>query len=494
MKYFISLIFLLSISTNSFASYYFDFSPTLKKAYQKATSLQFNDAKKYINDVKEQEPENVLVHYVENYIDFLKIYIDEDYSEFEELERNKKKRLSLIKKGDASSPYYLYTQAEIRLQWAVARAKFEEYSKAALEVKNAYGLLEKNQKKFPDFIANKKSLGILHCLIGTVPKNFQWAVELMGMSGTIEQGTAEIKEVLDYAKTHDFIFEEETVIMYALLILHVGNAGEDSWKIIRSPSLDPTKNPLIAFAQASVAMHTGKSDYAIKILKNRPQSSSFHPFHYLDYMLGLIKLYKQDTDADTYLKRYVDNFKGRNYIKECYQRLAWHELLQDNMKGYHLYMQKVITEGSASIDGDKKALKAAKNHEIPNTILLKSRLLFDGGYLKEANDLMDQYSADSFSKEKEQLEFSYRKGRILQARFQYTYALEEFDNTIKKGSNKTYYFACNAALQAGIIMENKKDYAAARAYYNKCLAMNPSEYKSGLHAKAKAGKNRIKGK
>ena len=80
--------------------------------------------------------------------------------------------------------------------------------------------MEKNDKKFPDFVANKKSLGILHSVVGAVPPNYKWAIKLAGMSGTIEQGRREIKEVMDHARTHpEFIFEDEAIIMYSLLIL-----------------------------------------------------------------------------------------------------------------------------------------------------------------------------------------------------------------------------------------------------------------------------------
>ncbi|MGK0391449.1 MAG: hypothetical protein ACI94Y_004214, partial [Maribacter sp.] len=209
---FLSLLLVLSIVSTSFAAQgYYEFSPKLTEAYEKAISLQFGSASRLVADVKREEPNNVLVYYVENYIDFLKIYIDEDYTEFKKLEPNKEYRLKKLKEGNEDSPYYLYTQAEIRLQWAVARAKFNEVKTAMFEVRKAFKLLERNDNKFPDFIANKKSLGILHSVVGAVPPNYQWAVKLAGMSGTIEQGRREIKEVVDYANRHpEFIFDDET--------------------------------------------------------------------------------------------------------------------------------------------------------------------------------------------------------------------------------------------------------------------------------------------
>jgi tetratricopeptide (TPR) repeat protein len=493
MKKILTILF-LALGVSASAAPYYEFSPKLKKAYQKAISLRFAEARTLVAEVKSQEPENVLVHYVENYIDFLKIYIDEDYVEFQRLEKNKDRRISLLKSGPSSSPYYLYTQGELRLHWAVARVKFGEYKTAALEVRKGYLLLEKNKKRFPDFMANRKSLGVMYCLIGAIPENYQWVAKLAGMKGTLEQGRREIEKVLEYAKTHDFIFEEETLIMYALVALHVGNEGQAAWNMVRRSDLDPSVNPLVCFAQASIAMHTGRSDKAISILKKRPKGKQFHSFHYLDYMMGLCKLYRQDSDAAYYLNRYVINFKGRHYIKECYQRIAWFELINGNKKGYTTNMAKVLTLGHAEIDGDKKALKEAKKRETPNLVLLKSRLLFDGGYLSKARQVLDQAGAETFHGEKDLLEYHYRRGRVLQSLGQDAEAIIAFNRTIEKGMNLPYYFACNAALQAGLIKEKQRDYEGARAYFKVCQKMEPDEYRSGIHGKAKAGENRIKGK
>ena len=54
------------------------------------------------------------------------------------------------------------------------------------------------------------------------------------------------------------------------------------------------------------------------------------------------------------------------------------------------------------------------------------------------------------------------------------------------------FFACNSALQLGLISENQEYYEDAMKYFDVCLKMKPSIYRSQLHNKAKAGLNRIK--
>lgn len=493
-KYLLLLISLLASANTTLASYRFEYTSQARAAYERVISLRFEEANGILQQMKIEDPQNMIIYHIENYVDFFTIFINEEEEEFDRLEKNKHTRLANIQNGPKDSPYYLYTQAEINLQWALARLKFEEYLAAFKEVSKAYKLLIANQKKYPDFIPNKKSLGILHALIGTVPDNYKWGMRILGgMEGTIEQGRGEIKEVLEYAKTNDFIFEEETLVMYAFLMLHLKNKDQTAWDLLNSSRLDARTNPLACFTLANVAMRTGRNDEAIKLLENRPKGKTFHTFHYLEYMLGLAKLYRLDDDADQHILNYIQQYKGQNYIKEAYQKLAWFNLLQNKETAYKTNMQSCQTQGVAIIDGDKMALKEAKKNTLPNKILLKARLLFDGGYYKKAYELLAQYEVDQFATKGFQLEYTYRLGRITHKMNRYGKALTYYRATIDNGQKASYFYACNAALQMGLIYEKLEQYHSAEAYYNQCLSLKPNEYRTSLHQKAKAGKNRLKG-
>ena len=202
MKNPILLLFFLFFAS-SLAASHFEFTPNVRSAYEKVLSLRFVEAKSLLEKERLNNPNNLIIYYVENYIDFFTIFINENYSEFKRLEANKDRRLELIQKGNSRSPYFLYTQAEINLQWAIARLKFEENFTALREIRQAYKQLEENERKYPSFIVNKKSLGILHAMIGTIPDSYKWAVKMVGMDGTIKEGTREIEQVIKYSKYND---------------------------------------------------------------------------------------------------------------------------------------------------------------------------------------------------------------------------------------------------------------------------------------------------
>ncbi len=198
-------IFLL-FGGNVFGQRYFKITDGIKSAFQSIVELKLDKAQRQLDSLKETEPNNVLVYHIENYIDFYRVFINEDYNEFVKLEKNKNYRLKMIKRGDENSPYYRFSQAEIKLQWALARLKFEEYFTAAFEFRSAFKLLEKNKEEFPYFIENLKSLSVIHAIIGTAPKSLNLLKTISGIDGTLEEGLHEIDKVVQYCQNNCFLF------------------------------------------------------------------------------------------------------------------------------------------------------------------------------------------------------------------------------------------------------------------------------------------------
>lgn len=486
-------LLLWSMTTPVLATFHFTITDNAKAAYEKVTSLRFDEAQVLINRMKLQEPENLIVYHIENYIDFFTLYIQEDKALFTRLKENKNKRLEQIRKGDPNSPYFLFIQADIRLQWALARLKFDEYLTAFREVSKAFKQLKKNEAAFPDFLPNKKDLGILYAMIGTIPDNYKWGVKLLsGMDGTIDQGRKEIEYVLQAAKSEPFLFEAETIILYAFLLLHLENEDQLAWQTINSNKLQPLTNPLHCFVKANIAMRANKNDDAIHILSNRPKEEAIMDFPYLEFMLGTAKLRRLDKDADVALLNYLGTFNGRNFIKEAYQKLAWHELVHNNPTGYRLYMETCKTKGETITGSDKNAQLEATSGKSPDVNLVKARLLFDGGYYEKAYQVLKDKKAADYPNADLRLEHYYRMGRILHGLKRYDDAIFYYNLTVQLGKNKAFFFACNAALQQGIIYEQRKLLEKSKECYKLCLSMRPKEYKTGLHQSAKAGLARLK--
>ena len=475
-------------------TYYFDYSPLAKKAYQDALRFRFKDAEKALAELNQDRPNNLIVHHIESYIDLFKVYIGaEDYA-LKSFKNKKAARLQEIKKGDPKSPFFLFVESEIRLHAALARWKHGEYLGAFQDIIRAYKLLEKNKKRFPDFLANDKDLSMLRAFIGTIPNGYQWGLKLLtGMEGSIEGGLKEMKVLLDKTNSQTFIFKEEAEIVFYLLQLHLKNDRKGAWGALKNMGLKPKSSMLHCYILADVGIMIGETDAALKVLSERPRGKNFYPFYYLDYLQGIGMLRKLNPQGKKYFKQFLNNFKGTFHVRSAYQKIAWLELLNGNLEGYHQNMAQILELATDSKNGaDQNAYHEAKKGVVPNSILLKARLLFDGGYYLEALNLFESLRAKKFKSPSHQVEFLYRQGRIYHQLEQYNSAIRYYKNTLAAGRDLPDYFACNAALQLGLIYEFHKDKVNSAKYYNTCLEIKPNAYKNSLHQQAKAGLNRIK--
>lgn len=468
----------------------FDLNQRCQLSMEKVMALRFNEAKELNKKEKAEHPENLVPYYIDNTIDFITIYISEDEAVFDKLSGNKDARLSKIKAGDPSSPYYLYFQAEIYIQWAFSRLKFEEYLTAFNEIKKAYSLLKENEEKYPNFLPNRKSLGMLHALFGAIPDQYKWGANILGLSGDIDEGLDEIRSFVDNPGNYPKVLAQEATLYYAFLVLYLQKDYNKAWEIVRN--LDTKNNLLFCFCKASVALRTGHCDAAISTLQSRPIGDAYFPFPFMDFMMGLAKTRRLDKDANIYFEKFLVGFKGKNYVKEAYQKMGWNALIAGDLTRYKFYMERVKIYGDDVIDDDKQALMEANSGTPPNVTLLKARLKFDGGYYKDALAQLEGKSTDDFKSAKDKVEFTYRAGRIYHESGNSEKAKGYYAATIKNGGDLTYYYAAGAALQLGLIYEKEGNKDKAAYYFNRCLNMPNKEYETSLDSQAKAGLNRIK--
>jgi hypothetical protein len=487
--------FLAFYSSNSILysqNFYVEYSQNARIIYKDIIDLKLDSVPFKISKFKKAEPLNLASLHLENYLDFFTIFINEDELSFKKRSKNKDERLKIIEKNiEDSDPYKRFVQAEIHLQWALTRSKFNQLFKAGREVYKAYNLLSENQKLFPEFIYNKKSLSILHSLIETITIANVFK-SILGLDGSIDLAKVEIDEVIEYGKYNDFIFKEEADAIKALILFYQANEKNEAWSFIQESSLNVDESLLSVFLIAKLAQRIGENEAAIHILKEKPTSLGYSEFAYLDYQMGLSLLRKLDPESKKYLLHFVDRFEGKHFIKEAYQKLAWASLVFDNdSMSYQQYMSKVQSEGDDLVDDDKQALLESEGSIIPNVILLKARLLFDGAYFESAFEMLDENKYAVSSHKRLFAEYNYRQGRILQKLNRIDEARKHFDFLIKYHSDDKEFYACNSALQMGLIEENLGHNNEAKLYFEKCLSIKPKSYKRSLHQKAKTGLERI---
>jgi predicted negative regulator of RcsB-dependent stress response len=205
----------------------------------------------------------------------------------------------------------------------------------------------------------------------------------------------------------------------------------------------------------------------------------------------MAKMRTLSQDAAAPLNNYLKNYRGVNLEKDTYLSLGYLNLLKGNTAGYQTNIELVRVKGYDYHDRDKQALKEA-GYPAPDKDLLKARLLFDGGYYDAALKELADKKSDDFKLLRDKIEYTYRLGRIYDAKDRDDVAVKFYQYAINMGSKQQYYFASNAALRIGVIYEKKKDAAKARQYFNTAISMKDHDYENSIENKAKEGLRRLK--
>ena len=483
---------LVSLFVSQLAYSSFDMNNNIEKSYSYIINLEFDQAAIFLANEQSQNPNNGFIPLHKNYIDFLTIIIAEDLNYFKSHEHFKDLRLELLDNNDKNSPYYLYSKAEISLQWAFSRLKFEEYSIAVYEIVKAYRLLQENKQKFPNFTLNNKGLGLINTLLGSVPKRFHWILDLSGLNGGISLGMHQIDIVLNDSRFA--MYESEVLFLLSFLQINLGNNNVICQKHLDRIGNRYQDNLLLNFAAARLSHNLGQNDYCLKILNNRPNSSKSIEFYYLDYLHGMSYLYKLDFEnAKQKFEYFLANFRGLNYIKAANHKLAWISFLAKNSIGKQIYFEQVILQGNSLIDEDKVAFKDAKRNYISHPLLLKTRLLYDGGYYSLALSELNKIEGDSsFSAQVHQIEYWYRLARIeSKLNNPVKQIIQHYKKVLDKGQFSSSYYAPMSALQIALLYEKQNNFQDAKFYFNRCLLMSDFDYERGIHQKARAGLERL---
>jgi tetratricopeptide (TPR) repeat protein len=467
-------------------------TPEAKTAYSYISELRIDEGLNIIKLQSITHPENYIWSYLEDYADFLKIFVQEDLRQITDFMEASSLRMDRIMLVPETNPLSLMAQAQIYLHHCALHMQQSQFIAAATDINKSFKLLKKNQKLFPSDVANLRLYASLKVAFGAIPDQYRWLVSIVtSLNGTIEEGLGELHSILKSTTPATNVFFAETVLYTAMAEGRLNNKPQAGIQLLAKHFGKTPTNKSIQYVMASLLTADGDNDGAIRILSQATGVLGSLRIPFLDFMLGECKLFRGDGDADTHFKNFLVYHKGKHYIKEAHQKLAWYALLKGDRTGYYNHMQQILIKGASTTDEDQQAMHEAEHHDTPHPILLRSRLYYDGGYYDQALNLLTESFYATLNQHAHRLEFLYRKGRILQAKKSYAEALHYLNLTITTGQFEKYYFACSAALQCGIIHETLGSEAAALKFYTLCLEMIPDTYSTSLHQKARMGLNRI---
>jgi tetratricopeptide (TPR) repeat protein len=421
------------------------------------------------------------------------LFFNEDPAEYNSRKNNLDARLELMDEGPESSPFTLFTKSIIHFQWAAVKVKFGNNWDAGWEFRRSFLQSRENQTKFPGFAPASMLSGAMQVVGGTIPDGYKWLSNLLGIKGNITAGMQQLEKFLGLSDDWAILYRDEARFYYLYLKFYIENKRSEVFTYIRQNNLDLKNNHLYTYLAANLAINDQQSEYAQRVILQKNNGPEYFIMPIWDQEMGYVSLNHLDPDAPVYLERFVRAFKGKFYVKDVLQKLSWFYYLQGDMQKAAGYRRQVLERGATDADADKQALKEAKSGKWPNKLLLRARLLDDGGYFKEALQILKGMSSADFRLPEEKCEFAYRLGRVYDGLGRQDEAITAYLTTLKIGEQLKEYYAARAALQIGYIYETRGDRDGAIAYFQKCLSLKEHEYKNSLDQRAKAGVARCKG-
>jgi len=476
------------MTSQAIGQYQYQWTARTQKIYESITSLRIPEARTLMNQDKIANASNLIYPLLESYADFYQLFLNENKEEYNRMNPAFEERIQLLEDGPKQSPYHLYSIALAHLHKSLIALRFNKNLEAGLDFRKAFLLFKENKKAYPNFSPNDVYLGLMTTVIGTIPKGYQWMANILGMSGKITEGNA---LVLKYIHSKDAFANQcrnEALFVYPYLVMNFEGNKKKMFDFIENTDYDFTNNHLHAYMATNLYLNNQQSQKALQIVSNINPANTYLDLPFWQLEMGYAYLNELKLDAaKNALQQFIIRFKGQFYVKDAFEKLSWIAYIQGDQAKANAYRSNVLSKGNDITDADKQALQNAKIGTWPHPILLRARLLSDGGYQQQALAILAGKTSKDFDNDADKTEFAYRLGRIYDLAGQPDQAIPFYSSAIEKGTNQPTYFAARAALQIGLIYEQKNNPTLAITFFNTCLEMKNHAFKNSLDQKAKTG-------
>jgi tetratricopeptide (TPR) repeat protein len=390
--------------------------------------------------------------------------------------------LKKLEKSGAVNGLVTAAIAEVHLYRAVIASQFSEYKASATELLAAYRVVAKSGTEFSISDRNKLS-GILGVLFQQVPEKYGKYLRLLGVRPSGLSGFNGLERYYSASLPGSI----ERMEGYVLLITAYKEFSKDpatAWNFVKSEGAPMLENQLVRYQSALAALKAGDCESAVNLLKPESNLDIKPPFSYWNYQLGRCKLYRNDTDAISYLEQFIENPGGENYRHSAALFACWYYVLhgnQDKAKAFTLGMKDFPSPLSGY---DREAMNEISSGQLPDPEVLKVRMRFDGGYFEECLagcDHLIKSGRFSYGKVGELL---YRKARCEQRLGRTSLAVGSFLGVLERADSVRSYIVPNSALQLGYLYKKTGQLELARKYFKTSMDLNKYGFRDGINRQA----------
>lgn len=452
----------------------FIFSPTLgqNQAYEYLLNLEFERTRKHLESQTLLAPFDL---YTANLNDCTDLLLNGSSAHYQEYKKRYEERLNQL---DAlpNEPIKGFVSSELRLQWAFVAGKYGDNWNAFWNLRKAIKEVENNISKYPSFEPHYRTQGLLNMILGLIPSNKKWLLNLFNMTGDFELGYRQLKN----ATTISSQFAEESKAILALV---------DSYILEQATEIDLSTEKAIfryvnglTFAKQHMAKKAIESFQSIDeelVIKPYLIGESYFISGSYEKAIEMYSMFLAKPDVENYRKDALLKIGLCHWFKDSDRRQA------------EEFFKKAKESPKGDSEIDKNADHILERSKELNKELLMIRYALDGGNFTKAKVIIDQVQKEDLTAI-EVLEFNYRKARYFQLTNDLSQSIEYFQKVIKEGENEVeIYFIPYSYLQLGRIYESLNETLTAVMYYEKALQFKDYTYKQSIDLKARIAINAL---
>jgi tetratricopeptide (TPR) repeat protein len=475
----ISILLLLMTYSRGYSQ--FVMTKNVEMAWDHILELKPDSALRYLETEKLSTPLNPSSFYYSHYALFLQALISGDVSDYNRFNEEAEILTMAIRDSDPHHPEYLYFLSSMHLQKTFLNVYHGEFWQAIRDLYVARRMIRQNSQDWPGFIPNLKIAGIIELLISSVPENYHWIFNCLGMNAELQEAIGKLEKYYAICSPED---KPEALTILALAYGQILPDKDKAYKLLKECDeafmLKAVSRLLLAF----YASKTGHASEAAGLLEPANQPDRIWCDQAV-LLLGITRLNMLEKDAGMYLEYFLDHYKGTNLVRIACHKLSWHYLIRGDTALYISYKQKVLSEGSDLLSADKQATAEASGNAMPDVQLLKARLLFDAGLYDRALEILHNINVNELESDRNNIEYTYRFARVCHELNMIGRAKELYLKVLSGNAVPDAYFAPYSALQLGLIAEQEGNDEEAKMFYETCLELNRGQYRSGIDREAK---------
>jgi len=464
---------------------HYELDHACSEAYRELLALNMDAGHKHITEALQQHPDNLLAVYIADYEDCLPLLLNCDAAAMQIYDRHFATRVHLLEQGDNASPWHLFCLSGLYLHRAEVLLRMGDQVRAALDFNRSYGLIKKNSKQFPGFAGNNSILSTESVMAGALPGNMKWLAAMLGIRGNINAGTDSLHKFILTHTDKDFMVAEAR-LYYAYLqfyVLYRHNAAIES--------LTDNNSGITILLKAVMEMDDHRSEAAQKLLEHHIDTGICSKYPVYCYEMGQSMYTRLDTNCRYWFRQYIAQNKSGMLVKDAWLKLANTWYLKDDAIRADSCWKMVLTAGSLKTEADKLAMRIARKPIWANKVLLKARLLTDGGYDTQALALLQSLTLNMLPSVDEQSEYYYRLGAAYEGCHNTDLALKNFTIAVTRSAGTGNQFGARALLHKGLIFESQHKSAEAKTCFQSVLDQPEHDLKNNIDQQARAGLSRL---